>query len=84
MKIRNVTCSNPKYKREKGKTFFPCPPKKRGGGGVKEGNCWLVKVTIEQNQSRFRFFTSHFGKFIKVNPDYLQLQLCCSFKYMRV
>ena len=78
MKIRNVTCSNPKYKREKGKTFFPCPPKKREE--VKERNCSLVKVTIQQNQSRFRFFSSHFGEFIKVNPDYLQLQLCCSFK----
>ena len=47
---------------------------------MKEGNCSLAKVTIQQNQSRFRFFTSHFGKFMKVNPDYLQLQLFCSFK----
>ena len=78
MKIRNVTCSIPNTNEKREKHFFPAHQKK--GGGVKEENCSLLKVTIQQNQSRFRFFTSHFGKFIKVNPDYLQLQLCCSFK----
>ena len=60
-KLKGKTGSFPLPSRSEPSFFLFVPQKKRGG---KEGNCSQVKVTIQQNKPRVRFFKSQFGKFM--------------------